>query len=71
MYHSTTSIPIPSSTSEYNYKSNKTNNNTLKRNSLSFDCKLDNNIFDPSKHSPPNPWLQKLESRIKEYYKDD
>jgi hypothetical protein len=40
----------------------------LKRNSLSFDSKLDNNAFDPTKNSPPNPWLIKLENRIQQYY---
>ena len=40
----------------------------LKRNSLSFDCKMDKNAFDPTKNSPPNPWLQKLENRIQQYY---
>ena len=40
----------------------------LKRNSLSFDCKMDKNAFDPNKNSPPNPWLQKLENRIQQYY---
>ncbi len=40
----------------------------LKRNSLSFDSKLDKNAFDPTKNSPPNPWLIKLESRIQQYY---
>ena len=40
----------------------------LKRNSLSFDCKMDKNVFDPTKNSPPNPWLQKLENRIQQYY---
>ena len=34
----------------------------------SFECKMDVNTFDPTKHSPPNPWLQKLQSRIEEYY---
>ena len=33
------------------------------------ECKMDINVFDPTKHSPPNPWIQKLESRIQEYYK--
>ena len=32
------------------------------------ECKMDINTFDPTKHSPPNPWIQKLESRINEYY---
>ena len=63
------SIPIPINNS--NYKTNKPYNNTIKRNPISFECKLDHNIFDPSKNSPPNPWIQKLETRIKEYYKDD
>ncbi len=42
--------------------------NYLKRNSLSFDSKLDKNAFDPTKNSPPNPWLIKLENRIQQYY---
>lgn len=42
--------------------------NYLKRNSLSFECKMDKNAFDPTKNSPPNPWLQKLENRIQQYY---
>ena len=68
MYHSTTtSVPIPISKNNITYNS-KPIYNTLKRNPVSFECKLDNNIFDPSKNSPPNPWLQKLESRIKDYY---
>ena len=25
-------------------------------------------MFDPTKNSPPNEWLQKLQSRIDEYY---
>lgn len=40
----------------------------LKRNSLSFESRLDINAFDPSKNSPPNPWLAKLENRIQKYY---
>lgn len=40
----------------------------LKRNSLSFECKMDKNVFDPTKNSPPNPWLLKLENRIQNYY---
>ena len=30
--------------------------------------KLDKNAFDPTKNSPPNPWLVKLENRIQNYY---
>lgn len=68
MYHSTTnSMPIPISKHNIN-TTYKSSSNTIKRNPLSFECKLDNNIFDPSKNSPPNPWLQKLENRIKDYY---
>lgn len=44
-------------------------NNYLKRNSISFERRLDINAFDPSKNSPPNPWLAKLENRIQNYYK--
>lgn len=34
----------------------------------SFESKIDSNMFDPTKNSPPNEWLQKLQSRIDEYY---
>ena len=66
MYNNNTnSIPIPSK----QYIDTKKEVNTyMKRNSLSFDSKLDTNAFDPTKNSPPNPWLQKLENRIQEYY---
>ena len=43
-------------------------NTYLKRNSISFESRLDINAFDPSKNSPPNPWLAKLENRIQNYY---
>tara|TARA_X000001036_G_C20662184_1_gene799351 strand:+ start:106 stop:318 length:213 start_codon:yes stop_codon:yes gene_type:complete len=66
MYNNNTNcIPIPSK--QY-IDTKKEVNNYMKRNSLSFDSKLDTNAFDPTKNSPPNPWLQKLESRIQEYY---
>ena len=37
----------------------------------SFESKIDSNMFDPTKHSPPNEWLQKLQSRINVYYNKD
>ena len=58
--YTTKNISIP--TKKENTKEEVTT--YLKRNSLSFDCKMDKNAFDPTKNSPPNPWLQKLENRI-------
>ena len=37
------SIPIPINNSDY--KTNKPYNNTIKRNPISFECKLDHNIL--------------------------
>ena len=65
MYNSTKPVPIPiKSTNDHKQEVAS----YLKRNSLSFDSKLDKNAFDPTKNSPPNPWLVKLESRIQNYY---
>ena len=66
MYKHTNNIPIPSKNQDIDSK--KEVSNYMKRNSLSFDSKLDTNAFDPTKNSPPNPWLQKLENRIQQYY---
>lgn len=33
----------------------------------SFESKLDNNSFDPSKFSPPNDFMLKLRERISNY----
>ena len=62
--YTTKNISIP--TKKENAKEEVTS--YLKRNSLSFDCKMDKNAFDPTKNSPPNPWLQKLENRIQQNY---
>ena len=64
MYNSSKNINIIQSTSEEKHEID----NYLKRNTLSFECKMDKNAFDPTKNSPPNPWLQKLENRIQQYY---
>lgn len=37
----------------------------------SFESKLDNNSFDPSKFSPPNDFLLKLRERISNYETND
>ena len=65
MYNSTKPVPIPI---KQNIDHKQEVTNYLKRNSLSFDSKLDKNAFHPTKNSPPNPWLLKLESRIQQYY---
>ncbi len=62
--YTTKNVSIPSK--QYEPKDEVTT--YLKRNSLSFECKMDKNVFDPTKNSPPNPWLQKLENRIQNYY---
>tara|TARA_B100001758_G_C18416996_1_gene621047 strand:- start:4252 stop:4458 length:207 start_codon:yes stop_codon:yes gene_type:complete len=64
MYNSSKNINIIQPTSEEKHEID----NYLKRNTLSFECKMDKNAFDPTKNSPPNPWLQKLENRIQQYY---
>jgi len=47
---------------------NKTSSNIQKILHKTIEWKLDVNTFDPSKNSPPNQWLQKLEARVQEYY---
>jgi|TARA_R110001599_G_scaffold56936_2_gene156999 hypothetical protein len=64
--YTTKNIPISIPSKQYESKEEVTS--YLKRNSRSFDCKMDKNAFDPTKFSPPNPWLQKLENRIQQYY---
>ena len=64
MYNSSKNINIIQPKSEEKHEIA----NYLKRNTLSFECKMDKNAFDPTKNSPPNPWLQKLENRIQQYY---
>ena len=47
-------IPIPSKKTSNSY--------------TNYESKLDVNTFDPSKNSPPNEWLEKLQLRINGYY---
>ena len=64
MYNSSKNINIPTKQND----PKKEVSNYLKRNTFSFESKLDTHTFDPTKNSPPNPWLQKLENRIQQYY---
>ena len=64
---SSQTIPIPMTKRTISYENFSNEIKTAVVNN-ERDCKLDANIFDPTKGSPPNPWILKLENRINNYY---
>ena len=62
-------LPINIINNIYEYDGNSlTEQNNLDNKSSLY--KLDFNIFDPSKFSPPNEWTTRLKNRIKSYNDD-